>query len=74
MKYTWNQLILNRHSKAPVEQADTADLRETHFAEAIRARANRLYMVGELARAAQLLMELELQGAGPDSSVTPSDR
>ena len=37
------------------------ELRATQRAEAIRARANRLYMVGELALAAQLLMELEMQ-------------
>jgi hypothetical protein len=62
MKYTWNQLILQpAFQSRPVEQAGTADLSETQFAEAIRARANRLYMVGELARAAQLLMELEMQ-------------
>ena len=62
MKYTWNQLILQpAFQSRPVEQAGAAVLSETQFAEAIRARANRLYMVGELARAAQLLMELEMQ-------------
>jgi hypothetical protein len=47
--------------RRPVEQADAGEHRATKRAEAIRARANRLYMRGELARAAQLLMELERQ-------------
>jgi hypothetical protein len=62
MKYTWNQPILRPALQGrPVQQADAAELSEIRRADAIRARANRLYMVGELALAAQLLMELELQ-------------
>ena len=66
MKYTWNQLTLQpelqlRHR--PVEQDDAGECPATQRAQAIRARANRLYMVGELARAAQLLMELEMQAS-----------
>jgi hypothetical protein len=60
MKSTRNQQTLRPALKGrPVEQA--AELSETNRAEAIRARANRLYMGGEMARAAQLLMELERQ-------------
>ncbi|MGA2769699.1 MAG: hypothetical protein ABSG26_02670 [Bryobacteraceae bacterium] len=62
MKYNWNQLISQPALQGrPVEQADAGERRETQRAEVIRASANRLYMVGELARAAQLLMELEMQ-------------
>jgi hypothetical protein len=62
MKHTWNQRILQPAPHArPVEQTDAVELREIQRAEAIRARANRLYMLGELALAAQLLMELETQ-------------
>jgi hypothetical protein len=62
MKLTWNQLTLRPALEGrPVEQADTAELTEIKRAEAIRARANRLYVLGEMALAAQLLMELETQ-------------
>jgi hypothetical protein len=44
-----------------MEQADVAEIGEIQSADAIRARANRLYMRGEMARAAQLLMKLEGQ-------------
>jgi len=54
---TWRQALQRR----PVEQADAEECRATQRAQAIRARANRLYMRGEMARAAQLLMELEGQ-------------
>jgi hypothetical protein len=46
-----------------MEQADFAEIGEKQRADAIRARANRLYMVGEMARAAQLLMKLEGQSS-----------
>jgi hypothetical protein len=46
-----------------MEQADAEERRAKQRAQAIRARANRLYMGGELARAAQLLMELEGQSS-----------
>ncbi len=49
--------------RRPVRQSDTGERRATERAAAIRASANRLYMGGELARAAQLLMELEMQPA-----------
>ena len=63
MKLTWNQQTLQPALEGrPVEQTDAAELSETQRAKAIRARANRLYMVGEMALAAQLLMELETQG------------
>lgn len=45
----------------PAEQADAGERPATQRAQAIRARANRLYMLGELALAAQLLLELEMQ-------------
>ena len=62
MKFTWNQQTLQPALEGrPVEQTAAAELSEIQRAQAIRARANRLYMVGELARAAQLLMELEMQ-------------
>jgi hypothetical protein len=54
---TWQPALQHR----PVGQADAGERHATQRAEAIRARANRLYMVGELARAAQLFMELERQ-------------
>ena len=54
---TWRQALQLR----PVEQADAEERRAKQRAQAIRARANRLYMRGEMARAAQLLMELEGQ-------------
>jgi len=46
-----------------IEQADFAEIGKKQSADAIRARANRLYMVGEMARAAQLLMKLEGQSS-----------
>jgi hypothetical protein len=62
MKFTWNQATLQPALLGrPVELADAAELRETQRAKAIRARANRLYVLGEMALAAQLLMELETQ-------------
>jgi hypothetical protein len=62
MKYNWNQLISRPALQSrPVEQADAGKGRAAERAQAIRASANRLYMGGELARAAQLLMELEMQ-------------
>ena len=64
MKYTWNQPNCNRHCNAGRwSRPMPASATRTQRAEAIRARANRLYMVGELALAAQLLMELELQAS-----------
>jgi hypothetical protein len=64
MKHTWNQLTLQPALEyPPVEQADAGERPAVQRTEAIRARANRLYMVGELARAAQLLMELEMPGS-----------
>jgi hypothetical protein len=62
MKHTWNQPKLQpelQHRSA--EHADAGERPTTQRAQAIRARANRLYMLGELALAAQLLMELEMQ-------------
>ena len=62
MKYTWNQLTLQPLVTVRLgEQTDAEERRQTQRAQAIRARANRLYMVGEMALAAQLLMELEMQ-------------
>ena len=62
MKHNWDQLILLPAPQCrPVEQADDGERRATQCAQAIRARANRLYMLGELALAAQLLMELEMR-------------
>jgi hypothetical protein len=46
-----------------IEQADFAEIGKKQSADAIRARANRLYMVGEMARAAQLLMKLKGQSS-----------
>ena len=61
MKYNWNQLISRPAPQSPpVEQTD-AKRRAAQRVQAIRASANRLYMGGELLRAAQLLMELEMQ-------------
>ena len=62
MKFTWNQQTLRPALEGrPVEQTAAAELSEIQRAQAIRARANRLYVLGELALAAQLLMELEMQ-------------
>jgi hypothetical protein len=64
MKHSWNQLTLQPELKRrPVELVDAGEPPATERVEAIRARATRLYMVGELARAAQLLMELELRAS-----------
>ena len=62
MKYNWNQLVLQplRQDRG-VARADAEERRASQRAQAIRASANRLYMGGELARAAQMLMELEMQ-------------
>jgi hypothetical protein len=49
--------------RRPVEQSDAGERRAAERAAAIRASANRLYMGGELARAAQMLMELEMRGS-----------
>jgi hypothetical protein len=60
MKHTWNQQTLQPALEGrPVEQTAAAELSEIQRAKAIRARANRLYMTGEMALAARLLMELE---------------
>jgi len=56
---TWRQALQRR----PVEQADAGKRRETQRAQAIRASANRLYMGGDLARAAQLFAELQMRGS-----------
>ena len=62
MKHNWDQLTWRQAlQRRPVEQADAEERRAKQRAQAIRARANRLYMRGEMARAAQLLMELEMQ-------------
>jgi hypothetical protein len=62
MKHTWNQPKLQPELQhRPAEHADAGERPATQRAQAIRARANRLYMLGELALAAQLLMELEMQ-------------
>ena len=62
MKHNWDQpIVLTAMPRRPVEQADAGKRRETQRAQAIRASANRLYMGGDLARAAQLLMELDMQ-------------
>ena len=64
MKHSWNQLTLQPELQHRlVELVDAGEPPATQRIEAIRARANRLYMVGELARAAQLLMELEMQAS-----------
>jgi hypothetical protein len=64
MKHSWNQLTWQPELQhRPVERTDAVELSEIQSARLIRARANRLYMVGELARAAQLLMELEMQAS-----------
>jgi hypothetical protein len=64
MKYSWNQRTLQPElNRRPVELVDAGEPPTTERVEAIRARATRLYMVGELARAAQLLMELEMPGS-----------
>ena len=64
MIFTWNQQTLRPALEdRPVEQTAAAGLSEMHRAEAVRARANRLYVLGEMALAAQLLMELELPGS-----------
>ena len=56
MKFTWNQLTFR-----PALQNDAAELSAIQRAQAIRARADRLYVLGEMALAAQLLLELEGQ-------------
>jgi len=62
MKFTWNQLIWQPALEGrPIEQTAAAELNDMQRAQDIRARANRLYMVGEMALAAQLLMELEMR-------------
>ena len=62
MKHTWNQVKLQPElQQRTAEQADAGERPATQRAQAIRARANRLYVLGELALAAQLLMELEMQ-------------
>ena len=64
MKHSWKQLTWQPElQRRPVERTDAVELNEIQRARLIRARANRLYMVGELARAAQLLMELEMQAS-----------
>ena len=62
MKFTWNQQTLQPALEGrPVEQTAAAELSEIQRAQAIRARANRLYVLGEMALAAQLLLALEGQ-------------
>ena len=62
MKFTWNQLTSQPALQdQPVEQIDAAERPAAQRALAIRARANRLYVLGEMALAAQLLLELEGQ-------------
>ena len=62
MKHTWNQLTFRPFVQVRLlEQTDAEECRQAQRAQAVRARANRLYMVGEMALAAQLLMELEMQ-------------
>ena len=62
MKHNWDQLTWRQALQGwPVEHDHAAERRAAQRAEAIRASANRLYMGGELARAAQMLMELEVQ-------------
>ena len=62
MKHNWDQLTWRQALRGwPVERDDAAERRAAQRAEAIRASANRLYMVGEMALAAQLLMELEMR-------------
>jgi hypothetical protein len=62
MKFTWNQQTLRPALEGrPVEQTAAAELSEIQRAQAVRARANRLYVLGEMALAAQLLLELEEQ-------------
>ena len=62
MKFTWNQQTLQPALEGrPVEQTAAAELSEIQRAQAVRARANRLYVLGEMALAAQLLLELEGQ-------------
>jgi hypothetical protein len=56
MKFTWNQLTFR-----PALPTDAAELSATQCAQAIRARADRLYVLGEMALAAQLLLELQMQ-------------
>jgi hypothetical protein len=56
MKFTWNQLTFR-----PALQNDAAELSAIQRAQAIRARADRLYVLGEMALAAQLLLELQMQ-------------
>jgi hypothetical protein len=64
MKHNWDQLTWRQALQLrPVEQADAEERRAKQRAQAIRARANRLYMVGEMARAAQLLMKLKGQSS-----------
>jgi hypothetical protein len=58
IKYNWDQLTWRQALRGrPVEQTDAGKRRETQRAQAFRASANRLYMGGDLARAARLLME-----------------
>jgi hypothetical protein len=62
MKHNWDQLTWRQALRGwPVERDDAGRRRAAQRAEAIRASANRLYIGGELARAAQMLMELEMQ-------------
>jgi len=62
MKFTWNQQTFRPALEGrPVDQTAAAELSEIQRAQAIRARANRLYVLGEMALAAQLLLELEGQ-------------
>ena len=64
MKHNWDKpILLPAPQCRPVKQADAGERHATQCAAAIRARANRLYMGGDLARAAQLLAELQMRGS-----------
>jgi hypothetical protein len=61
MRDNWDQpILLPAPPHRPVKQAGGP---ATQSAAAIRASADRLYMRGELARAAQLLVELQMRGS-----------
>jgi hypothetical protein len=64
MNHNWDlRISLPALQRRSVQQADGGGCHATQRAQAIRARANSLYMRGEMARAAQLLMELEGQSS-----------
>ena len=64
MKDNWDQpILLPAPQRRPVKQAGAGGRPATQSAAAIRAAADRLYRRGELARAAQLLVELQMRGS-----------